>query len=629
MKKYTTLTIILLAMAMGVSSCNNLLDAPTKSSMDESVIFSTPAFARDVINGIIVSMGETNSYRGRYFLYYGVNTDVEVRNLGGGLDDGRSDNENLSNYETDPRNGAMNTAGGNPNFYTTFYTGIERANLGIRGLRTYADLSNWEMRQILGEILTYRAVLYLDLLKAFGNVPARFEPVSPTTIYVKRVDRDIILKQLLEDLEEAAELVDWPNQNPYTSKNTHISKAFVKGLRSRVALMAGGYSMHVMESEMRLSTDPDLHIDKMMEVVKKECLDVINSGTARLQPAVGDYNSFEAWIRAVHAEQNIAGNEILWEIPFNIDRGRVIHTYGIQYFGSPNKYTSLLNGSQIRPNPTLFYMYRKEDIRRDLTCIPYRWVTAAPGGATAQPVQSLFNHQNQRQANLHNWSFGKHRYEWLNRRVTNANDDGLNFVYMRYANILLMAAEAINHLDGPTEAAPYLREIKERAYPNNPEIVASEMARAIANKDAFFDEVVDERAKELAGEVYRKEDLIRWGILDAKMTKNRTNLMALHQREGIYNPPAVPEEVFIKYAADGFTLMFYGLERGETGGRPDGGGWLGPYVWELQSRGSGAPARNYWDRLFVRTPSLQPYWPIWHDIVSVSNGWLVNDPIFD
>ncbi|MCL2028406.1 MAG: RagB/SusD family nutrient uptake outer membrane protein [Bacteroidales bacterium] len=615
--------LIILPFAILAMSCDKLLDAPTKSTMDESVIFSTPSFAKSAIAGVIHSMGETNSYRGRYYLYYGINTDVEVRELSGSTE---GTDEHLTNYRTYPVNTAMNTVGtdGSPNnFYSMMYQGIERANIAIRGLRQYADLTNWEMRQILGEMLTLRAVLYVDLLKAFGNVPARFEPVSPETIYLPRASRDVVLKQLLIDLEDAADLVGWPNENTYTRLNTHINKAFVKGLRARVALMAGGYSMFVMESEMRKSTDPDLTTDKMMEIVKKECLDVINSGMARLQPPVGDYNSYEAWIRAVHAENNIAGNEVLWEIPFSIERGRVIHTWGIRYSGPQNRHTVLFNGSQIRPNPTLYYMFKKEDIRRDLTCIPYKWLTDAPGGPTAQPRQSLVDDRNQRSANLNNWSFGKHRYEWLSRRVTNINDDGLNFVFMRYSNILLMAAEAINYLDGPTAAEPYLRQIKERAYPDNPEIVASEMTIAMANSEAFFNAIVDERAKELAGEMYRKEDLIRWGIIDEKMAENRTNLTRLHNRGSGY--ANVNEYVYVKYAEDGYTLLFYGLEPGEMG-VPDDVGSYTRFSWELSPASHDRP---YWNRLFVRTPSLQPYWPIWDNVVSLSNGSLVNDPIFD
>ncbi len=604
MKKNIKILTLALFAAFGFG-CEDMLDAPTKSSMDESVIFSTPAYAKNAIAGVIQSFGETNSYRGRYYTFYGVNTDVEVRN---GLSGTAAPNDNatLSNYNTTQGNGQMNT--GNDT-YVKAYEGIERANLAIRGLRQYADLSNWELAQILGEMLTLRAVLYVDLLKGWGNVPARFEPITPATLYLPRADRDVVLKQLLADLEEAAPLVGWPNENEYTRTNEHINRAFVKGLRARVALMAGGYSMHVGESEMRKSNDPDLASDKMFAIAKKECLDVINSGTSRLQPQGSWGNSFESWIRAMHAETHVAGDEALWEIPFSIERGRVIYTWGIRHVKA-DIYTAQTQGGNIGPNPTLFYKFRREDIRRDLTCIPYEWDNGT--------ASTTGNHVLR---NINSWCFGKHRYEWLSRRVTNTNDDGLNFLYMRYANVLLMAAEAVFEIDGAAAAAPYLREVKERAYPNNPDIVDAEMTAAVAGRAAFFNAIVDERAKELAGEMYRKEDLIRWGLLDAKMEENRQELQDLHNRIAPYND--ISTKVYHKLAADGISLVLYGLERGQTSGKPDAS--YTEADWKLSSDDD---VYKYWDRLYVRKPSSQPYWPIWQNIVDASNGQIVNDPIF-
>jgi len=58
-------------------SIDEFLEAPTKSSLDESVIFSTPALAAGAIDGIKIPFAETNSYRGRFLPYYGLNTDIE------------------------------------------------------------------------------------------------------------------------------------------------------------------------------------------------------------------------------------------------------------------------------------------------------------------------------------------------------------------------------------------------------------------------------------------------------------------------------------------------------------------------------------------------------------------------
>ena len=600
------LTLALLSMLS--VACEDLLDAPTKSSLDESLIFSTPAYAKSAMVGVLVSFGEQNSYRGRYIVCYGTNTDVDVRNglSGTKVPDGKAF---LSNYETNVDNDQMNTfdtSGAPNNVYSMSYQGIERANLAIRGLRDYADLNNWELAQILGEVLTLRAVLYIDLLKGWGNVPAYFEPTTPETLYMPRVDRDIILKQLLADLEEASNLVGWPNENSYTASIEYVNKCFVKALRARIALIAGGYSLHVGETEMRLSADPDLSKEKMYTIAKDECLDIIHSGYARLQPQGSFSNSFEAAFRALHAETHVAGNENLWEIPFSNGRGRVLYDLGVEHTNA-DKYTKLPSGGSDGPNPIMFYKYKPEDVRRDVTCIPYAWTDGI-----------------QVPTNLNKWYYGKYRYEWLSRVVSPGNDDGLNYLYMRYSDVLLMAAEAINELDGsPANAATYLRQIKERAYPNNPGIVTAEMSAATASKNAFFNAIVDERAKEFCGEMVRKHDLIRWNLLSAKMKENRDDLQNLHNRVAPYDD--VNTRLYYKTASDGESLILYGLNRGELDTPPMDANSYSSQSWSLTSSGD---TYKYWDRLYLRDPDLQPYWPIWQNVISNSHGVLVNDPIF-
>jgi len=597
--------------AMLCFACSEeFLDAPTKSSMDESLIFSTPAYAKNAIAGVLRSFAETNSYRGRYLSWYGINTDVEVRNGLSGTAAPAS-GALLTNYNTNVANDQMNTVDGNGapnNVYSMSYQSIERANLAIRGLRAYADLNNWELAQILGEILTLRSVLYIDLLKGWSSVPARFEPVNSEIVYLPRSDRDVILKQLLADLEEASTLVGWPNENSYTTTTEHVNKCFAKALRARIALIAGGYSLHLEETTMRMSTDPDLSKDKMYAIAKNECLDIINSGYARLQPKGNYSNSFEAVFRAVHAETYIAGDENFWELPFDDGRGRVIFDLGVKHT-TVDKYTGQNRGGSNGPNPIMFYKYKPQDVRRDVTCIPYEWTDGK-----------------QVPTNLNQWYYGKYRYEWLpsTRYVTSANDDGLNYLYMRYADVLLMAAEAINELDGsPANAASYLRQIKERAYPNNPEIVTAEMSAATASKDAFFNAIVDERAKEFCGEMVRKHDLIRWNLLSAKMQENRTDLQKLHNREAPYDD--VNARVYYKTASNGESLIWWGLNRGELGTPPTDASTYSAKSWNLQGSNDTYP---YWGRLYARDPNLQPYWPIWQNVLDGSNGVLVNDPVF-
>ncbi|MCX3264581.1 RagB/SusD family nutrient uptake outer membrane protein [Pedobacter agri] len=589
--------IYILFMVAGITtlnSCKKALDAPTKSSLDESVIFATPGLAEGAVAGIIQSFGETNSYRGRFLVFYGINNDTEVNNA---LKATSDDKSRLSNYNANVNNGQMNT---DNNAWAKFYEGIERANLAIRGIRTYGKIeSSPQMAQILGEILTLRAVLYNDLIKGWGDVPARFEPITTATTYLARNDRDIIYKQLLKDLDEAAGYLPWPNDNATTAKVERVSKAFAKGLRARLALAAGGYAQR-LDGTVRLSSDAELSKDKMYAIAKKECVDIINSGKLRLL-------GFEEVFRKLNEEAGAAGLESIWEIPFSEGRGRVIFDLGVKHLKT-DKYTGQNKGGTNGPNPIMLYEYETGDVRRDVTVVPYEW-DGGTGDTGGYQVPS----------SLGRLYFGKYRYEWMKRRVTSTNDDGLNWMYMRYADVVLMAAEAINELDGPAAAAPYLKMIRDRAFPGNAAKVTTFMAAATASKQAFFNAIVNERALEFTGEMLRKGDLIRWNLLNTKIAEAKIKLQQLENRQGKY--AALPLKIYYKTAANGETVEIYGLNYGDTDAQGAALGYTSNKTWSLAASGD---ASTYWDALAVKDPNAQQVWPIWQVFLDSSNGLLNN-----
>lgn len=594
MKKIKIFPIILCSALFVLSSCKDALDAPTQSSLDASFIFSTPVLAEEAIMGINQSLCETNSYRGRFLPYYGSNTDIE---LYASSESASDDKALLTGYNPDPSGATMNLSNGP---WSMMYQAIEKANLCISGLRTYGNVqSNSELAQLLGEALTMRAVVYFDLIKAYGDVPARFEPITSETMYIPKSDRDVIYKQIIADLGEAENLVAWPNETSVTKSVERINKAFVKGLRARICLSAAGYSQRPDGSTtgvVRLSTDPELTKDKLYPIVKQECIDVINSGTCKL-------GTFLENFKRICQENTSAGAESLYELPFSAGRGRVVYTFGLKHT-TTDKYTSLAKGGEIGPLPNVFYDFDKNDIRRDITCVPYVWTNGI-----------------QVPNKLSQWCFGKLRFEWMSRVVTSSNDDGVNWQFMRLADVYLMAAEAINEIDGPATAAPYLKVIRDRAFPNNPAQVTAYMDTIATSKDRFFSAIVDERALEFCGEMIRKQDLIRWNLLSTKLTAAVSKLSALSNRTGTYSD--LPEKIYYTTASDGETIKIYGLEHGDTDTQ---GATLG-YTskgWFL-SNGINNLTTIKVNSVYQKDPNIRQYWPIPAVAISASNNTLLND----
>lgn len=602
MKNYIKLSIFSMALVAGMTSCD--LEAPTQSTLDGSSVYSVYSLAEAEVMSIHVSFGETNSYRGRFLPYYGLNTDVEVPSGSApSFASKNDDKQNLVNYDTSESNGQMNT---DNNAYGKFYEGIERANLAIEGLRQYGDVANNKnMAQLLGEALTLRAVIYADLTKAWGDVPARFAPNNNDNIYMPRCNRDSIYKVLLADLKEAEDYCYWPNQNSVTKTTERVSKSFVKALRARIALYAGGYGLR--GDGYRLSKDPELAPEKMYQIAKEECEDIINAGYNKL-------GSFKENFTKLCQDNVTAGGESIWEIPFSDGRGRVLYTWGVKH-AKADQYTKQPQGGVNGPAPYLYYDYDADDARRDITCVPYQWSKELINGKSHQELRKISQ-----------WCFGKLRYEWMKRIVTSTNDDGVNFQYMRLADVYLMAAEAENQLGNTSTAWNYMEPVLARVLPAAK--VNALKAKYCASKDAFQQGIIEQRGFEFAGEQLRKADLVRWGIIDNKMAEAKQKLTDLANRQGAYE--GLPDKIYYTLDTDGETLKLYGLNKGED--NADKIKELKAAGWENKSwfvsNGANIITEDYINGLYVEQPSTHCLWPIWKTFIDKSNGYLNNDGIY-
>ena len=600
------------AVGLTLTSCSDPLEAPNKSAMSEDIIFSTEVLADAAVMGLHQSFGETNSYRGRFIPYYGLNTDAEIFNNYGGVADPSTDKEaSLVTYSAHVDNTYMNT---DNNAWAKLYEAIERANKAIESMEIYGGLDkadNVNMRQLYGELLTLRGMIYFDLVKAWGDVPYRFSPITSENIYVPKTDRVTVLKKVMEDLLKAEDYLGWPNDNSYTKSVERVSKSFAKGLRARVALFLAGYSQwptaegdHT-NSELRYNLSDGAERQQMYQIARDECVSIINAGHNTL-------GTFEANFRSLCEEDVTAGKESLFEIPFSEGRGRVLFTWGVKH-KDVDQWTKQAKGGVNGPTPTLWYDYDPQDIRRNITCIPYQW----EGG-----VKVVSN------SSGGGWCFGKLRYEWMKRVVTSTNDDGINWQVMRMADIYMMAAEAENQISGPSNAAQYLRPVLSRAYP------AAKVSAIIANAaspETFQLLIENERKFEFAGEAIRKTDLIRWGKLSSKLAETKEKMKALANRTGEYAD--YPQKVYYNDGlgaestdADGYTI--YGLEKGQTDDEGKNAFTNNSRMFCLNGDAASdndKKINNMINNLYINDPNSKMFWPIWRIFINNSTGTLVND----
>ncbi len=87
-------------------------------------------------------------------------------------------------------------------------------------------------------------------------------------------------------------------------------------------------------------------------------------------------------------------------------------------------------------------------------------------------------------------------------------NSGINYRVLRYADILLMHAEALNELNRTAEAYQYIQRVRDRVKLPDLAIVKPDM-----NQVEMRNQIAHERALEFAGEGQRINDIIRWGWL--------------------------------------------------------------------------------------------------------------------
>lgn len=661
MKKLTTYILCLLAGgSVTLTSCD--LEAESVSSMDEQVVFNTEALADAAVMAIHQSFGQTNSYRGRYITYYGMNTDAEVWRAYGDLDNPENDRDaSLSVYAAQPDNSYMNTAN---NVWNYLYEAVERANKAIQSMENNSDLTNTNMRQLYGELLTLRAYIYFDLVKTWGDVPYRFEPNTSETVYLPRTDRVVILQKLVEDLGVAEDYVGWPNENSYTQTVERVSKAFTKGLRARIALFLAGQSYYPNEG-VRYNLTDEAARQEMYQIAYDECSDVITQQCNILA------TDFKTYWQSVNQEQLAAGGESIYEMPFAAGRGRVSYSWGTRHTTDTqnpatqpyDQWTQLMAGGRGAPSQTLWYDYDPEDARRNVTCVPYIWRidgTCTEGTGTGGAAAFCNAYKLISGGGGGGWSFGKYRMEWMTRKVTSTNDDGINWVIMRYSDIYLMAAEAANELGDLNGAKTYLEPVLSRSLPATK---VNEILAAATNHDSFFRTIVEQRKLEFAGEQLRKTDLIRWGLLKTKLDETSDKMSALADRQsittayGTYDYSQYARKLYYEIGLgaasddpDGYEI--YGLEPASAYGLADGTAvdeygdenYTESSTWfAYRTVGEGGEdedesddeatavadhnnsMNNYIHNLYRYDPEANMFWPIWQVFINGSNGQLTND----
>lgn len=525
--------IAFFAITFSLVSCENVfdLDTPSESDYSSDNLYQTVSQARMTTYGIYYTF--TNDIYSRTINTH-LSCDVDEVQTSGGL--ATSDRNIAARYNTVPANAELTKV------WDRLFMGVERANVNIDRIPKMnlfvngTDAEKQELNRFLGESLTLRAYFMFDLIKMFGDVPFKTTPsVSGENFFVDRVDRDIIYAQIISDLQQAIDLVPWRKDCPPQARFT---KGAVKGMLARIALHAAGYSLRwdlETKGNIGMRTNPDAaKVREYYQIARDQTWDIISDPgqNHRLNPVYIDI-----WKTLCSQKFDVNWGESMFEIGFWNPTGEQA---GNGYIG--NKIGVPVNsavtaafgagGSEIRVLPTYLASFNANDVRRDVTCADFE-IDAAGMRVVRDKV----------------WEYtqGKWRTWWATTKSTSSYT-GIDHILLRYADVLLMFAEADSWLkNGSTpEAIDALKQVRKRAFPNNTALIDAEVYPT--DFQGFLNVIIQERAWELGTEGLRKWDLIRWNKLGDVLKATRAAFEAFRLNSSIpnyvyYLPQSNPETV--------------------------------------------------------------------------------------
>lgn len=395
--------------------------------------------------------------------------------------------------------------------WATLYDGANRANDLIANINL-PTMDEGKRQVILGEALFLRGYYYFMLVSKFGDVPMKLTPTtSPVGVQLPKTPSAEIYAQVLKDMTEAEAMVNTSTSIGYSSR---VSKTVVQGILSRVCLQMAGYPL----------MDTAKYADALIWSNK-----VITSGEHELNqsfdtdPALNVFNPSDGGSTSNNAYRQIFINEArdiydvkecMWEADFSgnstdgySETGRLGNTNGITITNLA--FTDIIGYGYgfIRGTGRLFNKYGVGDLRRDWVLTTYTY-NGTTGNKTA-----IVKGSGAAAANFpYSRDCGKWRREYETVRPQNKNNTPINFPILRYADVLLMNAEAENYANGPTITAYNdVNQIRRRAYglPINIASAVADLPAGLSKAD-FQLAIEDERMRELCFEGTRKSDLVRW-----------------------------------------------------------------------------------------------------------------------
>lgn len=452
-----TAKILLGSMLLVGTGCSDFLDEEDPSNLTPESFYTIPAHAEAAIAAVYDNTRFYGDGAGIFSSNWqlleaptGTSTTETAQN---------SDLNNLYSLTWDGNTGHIR------NWWRGIYRLIAQANLTLDKVPAITPMDEAQKTSILGEAYFLRAWAYFYAVRLWGDVPLILTPQSASSedFFPIRTPQDAVYEQIVSDLKaaEAAGL-------PWTDQSGRVSQAAVKALLAKVYLTMAGYPLNRGQSHYQLAAD------KAAEIINDPGpIDLFAT-----YPEIHDesLDNTKEHIFSLQYNDVVAGNPM----------GNMFPNFKPVSYRGPSG-----TGSTV-PTLSFYESFEEGDIRtKDQE--GYFYTTYYENG-NGEPFDLgapyIFKHFNI----TANGSPGR----------AGTAQDNLNVPMIRFAEVLLVYAEAQNEVSGgPTaEAVNALKRIRDRAGLTTPDMGGF-------NQQSFREAVWKERWHELCYEGITWFDMVR------------------------------------------------------------------------------------------------------------------------
>lgn len=475
MKIYIYSCIAILFISVGCSS--DFTEVPPVGVLESTTFFESESNAEEALIGLydIMQYNYAKDWSSAFFLKQ---LPGDAANAGGGNSTDQTQLQDIDDYQNVSISNASIES-----VWSLYYKAIALANTIINEVEA-GTLSNKEF--ILAEAKFMRAWCYFELTTMWGDVPLRLvnpTEISPEAFAIPKSTRTEIYAQVETDL--AAAIAGLPDKSA-VSYNFRVSKGAAQAFLGKVLVFQGRNAEAIPLFEA-----------------------VISNSAHDLEPDVAE----------IYLENSEFGIESLFELGYistnGVDwgnvawGGRMESNLHVQLMGPRGDGffdltgTGLINGWGFNlPTAKLVSAFEAAgDVKRKAaTIMTENELVAAGGSLTGTP-----------------WDYeGAIRTKYATRSSQTVSDGVAELNYttnwrlFRYAEVLLLAAEAYNAEGQDGNARAELNKVRNRAG-------LADVSATLAGT-ALFDAIVNEKYLELAHEGQRFWDLVRWGRTDAELS---------------------------------------------------------------------------------------------------------------